>query len=187
MFTYKNAEGYPDPTMFTAIIMADSSRSRHNSTRTLTWRPLHRGDIYLARRGRYSDGPGCPVVVVSGDMINKSRGQIQIVYLTMSPKNNLPTNVEINGTGKQSFAKCGEVSCIPASSLYDFVGRVTDDEMKKIDAGIRLSLGIEAEKSTKQLYKETIEHKIQLLQRELELIASMSNSEINLRMENCSI
>lgn len=167
MFTIKNSEGYNDPTMYFAIRMADSTKGFRQASKTL---PLRRGDIYLVHRGRYNDGPGCPVIVVSGDVVNKACGQVQVVYLTLSPKNNLPTNVEVNNNGKRSFAKCGEISCVPASALYTQVGHVADEEMERIENGIRLALGLAPTRSTKQMYKEQLENKIHELQCELALI-----------------
>lgn len=105
-----------------------------------------RGDIfYVDRFGTHVGSEqysGRPAVIVSNDENNKYSDTVEIVYLTTSPKKDLPTHVTINSANYQSIVLCEQVTTVSVERLGNYIGRVTRDEMFHIEIAILVSLGI---------------------------------------------
>lgn len=109
---------------------------------------VHRGDMY------YANAPGClgseqwgkrPCIVVSNDIGNKYSDIVEVVYLTTAKKKPLPTHTKILSTGRRSIALCEQVSCISKGRLEKYIGKVTEEEMRRVERAIKISLGISEE------------------------------------------
>lgn len=113
---------------------------------------LRRGDIYYIDKeivyGSEQQG-GRPGIIVSNNVGNVESDIVQVVYITTQPKNDLPTHVTIHSAKQISTALCEQVWTISKSRVGDYVGRITEDEMVKIDRALAISLGIK--KSSNQV------------------------------------
>lgn len=115
---------------------------------------IKRGDIYYIDKepvyGSEQRG-GRPGVIVSNDTGNKASEIVQVVYITTQPKNDLPTHVTLHSAKQISTALCEQVWTISQSRIGDYIGRITEDEINKIDKALSISLGITTAKATNQV------------------------------------
>lgn len=104
-----------------------------------------RGDIFFVRKafceGNEQDA-GRPAVIVSNNIGNEHANIVEVVYLTSQEKKPLPTHVEIV-CRVPSTALCEQISTVSKERLVEFVRACTDDEMKRIDKALMVSLGID--------------------------------------------
>lgn len=119
-----------------------------------------------------------PAVVVSNDENNKHSGVIEVVYMTTQPKTDLPTHVTIRSTGRISTVLCEQVSSVSTDRVNNYIGQVSEQEMKNIDIALMISLQLSGGGKTSKQYNETIQkqqeeieyyrNKIQAMQQSLE-------------------
>ena len=143
---------------------------------------IRRGEIfYIARWGatngseQFADRPA---VVVSNDENNKHSGVIEVVYMTTQPKTDLPTHVTVRSTGRLSTVLCEQVSSVSTDRVNNYIGQVSEQEMKNIDIALMISLQLSGGGKTSKQYNETIQkqqeeieyyrNKIQAMQQSLE-------------------
>lgn len=107
---------------------------------------IKRGDIRYIESGFPTTGSeqraGRPAVIVSNDINNKNSATVEVVYLTTQPKRDLLTHTVVRGTGQRSTALCEQITTVSTERIGDYCGRVTDDEMSRIDDAIMISLGL---------------------------------------------
>lgn len=122
-----------------------------------------------------------PAVVVSNDENNKHSGVIEVVYMTTQPKTDLPTHVTIRSTGRISTVLCEQVSSVSTERVNNYIGQVSEQEMKNIDIALMISLQLDnGGKSSKQ-YNETIQRQqeeIDSLKREIEMLQQECDDRI---------
>lgn len=119
-----------------------------------------------------------PAVVVSNDENNKHSGVIEVVYMTTQPKADLPTHVTVRSTGRLSTVLCEQVSSVSTDRVNNYIGQVSEQEMKNIDIALMISLQLSGGGKTSKQYNETIQkqqeeieyyrNKIQAMQQSLE-------------------
>ena len=119
-----------------------------------------------------------PAVVVSNDENNKHSGVIEVVYMTTQPKTDLPTHVTVRSTGRLSTVLCEQVSSVSTDRVNNYIGQVSEQEMKNIDIALMISLQLNGSGKTSKQYNETIQkqqeeieyyrNKIQAMQQSLE-------------------
>ena len=144
---------------------------------------IRRGEIfYIARGGGATNGSeqfaDRPAVVVSNDENNKHSGVIEVVYMTTQPKTDLPTHVTVRSTGRLSTVLCEQVSSVSTDRVNNYIGQVSEQEMKNIDIALMISLQLSGGGKTSKQYNETIQkqqeeieyyrNKIQAMQQPLE-------------------
>ena len=146
---------------------------------------IRRGEIFYIARGGASCGSeqyaDRPAVVVSNDENNKHYGIIEVAYLTTQPKTELPTHVTIRSTGRVSTVLCEQVTSVSVERVNNYIGQVSEQEMKNIDIALMISLQLDnGGKSSKQ-YNETIQRKqeeIDSLKREIETLQQECDDRI---------
>lgn len=109
-------------------------------------RNIKRGDIYYIVGGTAvgsEHGADRPAVVVSNDIGNKYAPVVEVVYLTTGKKRRMPTHVSIGSSARPSTALCEQVVTVSKSRLQRRMGRVTEEELRQIDAALTTSLGIQ--------------------------------------------
>ncbi len=114
---------------------------------------IRRGDIYyIDKQCSYGSEQfsGRPAIVVSNELCNKHSDVIEVVYLTTQPKNNMPTHIHIKSAPRDSIALCEQITSVFIDRIGDYVGTCTEIEMEEIDAALRVSLGLTAEKENSQ-------------------------------------
>ena len=102
-----------------------------------------------------------PAIIVSNNECNKHSSVIEVVYMTTQPKADLPTHVTIRSTGRTSIALCEQVSSISTDRVNNYIGQVTDQEMKNIDIALMISLGLNGDTKTVSQYEDTIQKQLQ--------------------------
>lgn len=109
---------------------------------------MKRGEIYLIKR-RDCIGSEItktrPVVIVSNDILNATSGVVEVVYLTTSPRKELPTHACVNATGVPSVAICEQIDSVSLQLVRGQVGTCSEEEMAAIDKALMHSLGLTAE------------------------------------------
>lgn len=165
---------------------------------------IRRGEIFYIARGGASCGSeqyaDRPAVVVSNDENNKHSGIIEVAYLTTQPKTELPTHVTIRSTGRVSTVLCEQVTSVSVERVNNYIGQVSEREMKNIDIALMISLQLDGDSKSHKQYNETIKkqqeeieyyrNKIQAMQQSLEekksekpQEAAGETSEIVVRLE----
>ena len=108
---------------------------------------IYRGDmIYIAKGNTYTVGSeqsaDRPAVVVSNDKCNEYSQVIEVVYLTSAEKTPLPTHVPVM-CSVPSIALCEQIHSISKNRVTGYIRSCTESEMRDIDRGLMVSLGIE--------------------------------------------
>lgn len=119
---------------------------------------IRRGEIFYIARGGAANGSeqyaDRPAVVVSNDENNRYSGVIEVVYLTTAPKTDLPTHVIINSTGRKSTVLCEQVTSVSLDRVNNYIGQVSEQEMKNIEIALMISLAIGENTKTSKAYRE---------------------------------
>ena len=106
---------------------------------------VYRGDIFYILKGGHVTGSeqetGRPAVIVSNDVGNKHSDLVEVVFLTTKSKKPLPTHTEVI-CQVPSTALCEQVQTINKSKLGNYIRSCTDEEMKRIDFALKISLGL---------------------------------------------
>lgn len=109
---------------------------------------MKRGEIYYIKNDHGQIGHEImkdrPAVIVSNDGYNEKSGMVTVVYLTRTPREDLVSHVTIRSTGRTSEALCEQISTISASRVNRYMGTVTPDELRRIEAGIQIHLAMSA-------------------------------------------
>jgi len=95
-----------------------------------------------------------PAVIVSNDENNKHSGVVEVVYLTTQPKTDLPTHVIIRSTGRTSTVLCEQITSVSVDRVNNYIGQVSEQEMKSIDIALMISLAIGEDTKTSKTYRE---------------------------------
>ena len=106
-----------------------------------------RGSVYYIRSTRYKE-VGCeeksgrPAVIVSNNANNNSDlGVVEVCYMTLRDKKNLPTRVNINeGPCYNSTVLCEQITTVSIDRLGDFIAVLNDEDMARVEKAIRYSL-----------------------------------------------
>lgn len=108
---------------------------------------IKRGDIWYIESGYNTVGseqrPGRPAIVVSNDRNNEYSSTLEVVYLTTQPKHDLPTHVTIRSTNRESIALCEQITSVAVERFGDYCGRVTEQEMSRIETAMQISLALD--------------------------------------------
>ncbi len=112
---------------------------------------MQRGDIWWANLPEPAgSGPGYrrPVLVLQSDAFNQSRISTVVVLvitknvaLAKAPGNVLITS-RVSGLDVDSVVNVSQIITLDKSLLTDYLSSLTDAKMAKIEAGVRLVLGI---------------------------------------------
>ena len=92
---------------------------------------------------------GRPGIIVSNDQNNLHSETVEVVYCTTRYKPNLPTHTTVLSTPYESTVLCEQVTTVDISRLGNYIGRCTEKEMCEIDRCIRVSLGLQEDKTAK--------------------------------------
>lgn len=109
---------------------------------------IKRGEIYYADLtpviGSEQDGIR-PVLCIQNDTGNKHSPTIIVAAITSrESKAHFPTHVPISTKGlrKKSYVLLEQVRTIDKSRLREYVGRISKDDMGKVDCAIIVSMGL---------------------------------------------
>lgn len=146
---------------------------------------IRQGEIFYIARGGASCGSeqyaDRPAVVVSNDENNKHSGIIEVAYLTTQPKTELPTHVTIRSTGRVLTVLCEQVTSVSVERVNNYIGQVSEQEMKNIDIALMISLQLDGDSKSHKQYNETIkkqQEEIDSLKREIEMLQQECDDRI---------
>lgn len=107
---------------------------------------MKKGDIYIIRR-RDTIGAEIqkarPGIIVSCNTLNDTSTVAEVVYLTTSPRRNLPTHAHIQATGRPSVALCEQIDSVSVQLLGECVGHLSDEETQDVNRALLCSLGLD--------------------------------------------
>ena len=107
---------------------------------------VKRGDIYYADLSPVvgsEQGGVRPVLIVQNDVGNRfSPTVIAAAITSQKDKTNLPTHIPVLSFGPTSTALCEQITPVDISRVGTYEGKITEDEMRAIDRGLLVSLGI---------------------------------------------
>ncbi len=107
---------------------------------------MRRGDIHLAAaRGAYSGKPR-PVVIVQDDRF-AATDSVTVCPLTTSPIDapliRIPVaSTEVTGIEQPSHVMIDKISTIPRTNLRDYLGRLPDPDLIRLDRALLVFLGL---------------------------------------------
>ena len=110
---------------------------------------IKRGQIYYADLSPVKgseQGGYRPVLIIQNDVGNKyAPTVIAAVITSRHTKAKLPTHIWLNaecGLPKESMVECEQVRTLDKSRLKDFMGAVSDEVMREIEKGLKISFGL---------------------------------------------
>lgn len=107
-----------------------------------------RGDIYYADLNPTvgsEQGGVRPLVILQNNVGNRHSPTVIAAAITAKPKKPLPTHASIGhacGCLKESFVLLEQIRTIDRSRLREYVGRLDEQEMQKIDEALAISVGL---------------------------------------------
>lgn len=110
---------------------------------------IRRGDVFFfdknsIRVGVEQDG-GRPGIIVSNDYSNRHSEFVEVVYCTTQPKKNMITHIKIPSMSQDTTALCEQVHTLSKKKIVNRKGRITDEEMQKINKALLANFGLKAE------------------------------------------
>ena len=115
---------------------------------------MRRGDVYWAaiepRSGSEQRGRR-PVVVLSHDGFNQTRGWRSIIVVPLSTSQTqrrrgltaVPLEPADCGLAKTSLALCHQITTLDRAKLRDRVGQLPQAAMQRVEAGLKAAIDIE--------------------------------------------
>lgn len=116
---------------------------------------IKRGEIYYANLNPVvgsEQGGIRPVVIIQNNKGNKYSHTTIVAPITSRKKARIPTHVIINNPCLKyvSLILLEQIRIIDKARLKKNIGRLTDDELKKIDIATAISLAIKTEKEVSE-------------------------------------
>lgn len=142
---------------------------------------MKRGEIYYIQSNWQETGSeqraGRPAVIVSNNNNNNSE-VVEVVYLTTQPKTDLPTHVLTRSAALPSTILCEQIYSVSTQRLGDYVGRLTEKEVKELDIALAISLGLGFD--AMQAAREPTEEELAAIRESVraELLAEMEPAQI---------
>ncbi len=111
---------------------------------------VKRGDIYYADLSPVigsEQGGVRPILVIQNDVGNKYSPTIIVAAITSQiNKARLPTHIEITapdyGLPKDSVVLLEQIRTIDKKRLREKIGKFDEDMMRRVDEGLRISIGL---------------------------------------------
>lgn len=103
--------------------------------------------------------PNRPAVIVSNDALNRNSGVVGIVYLSTSPrKYPAPTHVTVTSGTKTATALCEQIHTVSTERLKDYIGCITESEIRSVEQAIMFTLGINTGTNPQGIFKKFERH-----------------------------
>ncbi len=83
-----------------------------------------------------------PAVIISNDKANQYLNRVQIIPLTSNIEKCYPGEVIIETGSKKSRAMADQIQTFDKGRIVEYSGKVSPEDMKKIETAILIQLGI---------------------------------------------
>lgn len=107
---------------------------------------MKKGEIYYIKTSHNYMGSeqagGRPAIIVSNDANNTHSTVFEVVYLTSQMKPPLSTHVTICSSNRVSTALCEQVASVSEERFGDYIGEITEDEMKAVNRALMISFDL---------------------------------------------
>ena len=110
---------------------------------------IKRGQIYYTNLSPVvgsEQGGVRPVLIIQNNIGNKHAPTVIVAIITTATtKANLPTHIWLNaecGLPRESMVECEQVRTLDKRRLGEFMGTVSEEVMKKIDKGLKISFAL---------------------------------------------
>ena len=115
-----------------------------------------RGDLYYADLTPVTgseQGGVRPVLMIQNDMGNRFSPTVIIAAVTSrQDKHPLPTHVQVSpnhcGLKEHSVVLLEQIRTIDRVRLREYIGRLTEEDMKQVDQALRISIGLSKAKES---------------------------------------
>lgn len=108
---------------------------------------MKRGELYFVKTVRSEEGieqePGRPAVIVSNNKFNERSEGVTVAYMTINPKQDLPTHVITRSVLSPSTILCEQIATVSKRRVAERIGELTDIEMQAVDTALAISLGLD--------------------------------------------
>lgn len=112
---------------------------------------MKRGQVYYANLNPAigSEQSGVrPCVIIQNDIGNTHSPTVIVATMTTQKKNNLPTHINVSkddcGIDIRTTILLEQIRTIDKSRLKDFVGRLSESTMQKVDEALHISLALQS-------------------------------------------
>lgn len=85
-----------------------------------------------------------PAVIVSHDAANKHLNRLQVVPLTTRVDRLYPSEAQVSVRGKKHKAMADQLTTVSKSRLRNRVGRLSAEDLKRVERAITVQLGLSA-------------------------------------------
>lgn len=100
---------------------------------------MNRGDIYWVDNPTKGSeiNKQQPCVLVGATPINKARNTVVVIPLSTGAKARPPITISVSCLDKQVVAVCDQIRTIDKSRINGLAGRLSDQDLKSLDDGLR--------------------------------------------------
>jgi mRNA interferase MazF len=83
-----------------------------------------------------------PAVIISNEISNKYLNRMQVIPLSTNIDKVYPSETIIVVNGKKQKAMADQITTVSKSRFINFIGKISDDDMQKIENVIKIQLGL---------------------------------------------
>ena len=133
MGNWRNNEHYADPTAYSAMRRAQEPGTGR----------IRRGEMYYVSGAQteHSMSANRPAIIISNDAGNRFGNEVIVVWLTRKIKKPLPTHVLVK-TDNVCTALCEHIETVAKSRVENYIGMLTEREMRALDEALREAIGL---------------------------------------------
>lgn len=121
-------------------------------------------------------------LIVSNNTVNRTGGFVELVYLSTSPNKQKclsPTHIRVLSGTKQAVALCEQIHSADNSRLQTYIGKISEEKMVDIEAGMLFGLEINRGVSPQGIFKKWEKYINEYLKLQTAFETSENDEKIN--------
>lgn len=83
-----------------------------------------------------------PALIISNDVANRYLNRVQVVPLTSNVERLYPSEAYVTVGGQRSKALADQLTTASKARLRRKVGRISEDDLKRVEAAVKVQLGL---------------------------------------------